>query len=634
MPIIHFEKHASCWVYLFFLAQIFLLMHNIPTAKAALNVPDQNTISSHTWQFNTAYNAWTLQLLNIPSNAFLLVFVCPDLQCLSTSMQVATCAEIKQLGEPITINTNVTDAIANMANMTNTTNITQATAEARQEALIAATNRVRLAGATHTIANNPSDSIVTSEARQQALIAATNHVRLAGIKHTIANTSAFFCARKEITTPNNVTYKYAPQNQSNKSSFFCARKEITTPNNVTNVHYTHAQQWRLITSTISEFHADCLPPIEFSGAATVLQPNQIILFNNASTLQQIGYAHTQAQFELRMQVISVNTYDSSNIFSVQQLYMTFNLTIPQSTSQSVISVQNECASRFLRTPFRGILIAQPQLNGMIVCLWTCQEGYIRQPWNAVPQSSLIPAENYSYTPSCVPLPTTFVAVEFEYNLYVNVQVLPNSTTVDFSEEFYNELDVLAEEMKQSVVEKGFEDPIVVLKIKLSMFDTNQFHEILYANSAKQSTSNSHEYYSVDADDPQMRRRLLSSHDVTERQAVTVEGVVIATGETVNEDPQYLYETTADVVESNVESFEFESVTVEGSEPPMVKAIVRNAQVSSSSVSGSSRSQAHAESQATSATLLTKWVPRVASWCLDFLILGFVVKQCTQVEAAS
>ena len=106
MHIIRFKKHALCWVYLLFLAQVLLVMHNVPTTEAALNVLDQNTISMNTWQFNTAYNAWTLQLLNIPSNVFLLVFVCPDLKCVSTSMQVASCAEIRQMGDPVTINTN------------------------------------------------------------------------------------------------------------------------------------------------------------------------------------------------------------------------------------------------------------------------------------------------------------------------------------------------------------------------------------------------------------------------------------------------------------------------------------------------------------------------------------------------
>ena len=84
------------------------------------------------------------------------------------------------------------------------------------------------------------------------------------------------------------------------------------------------------------------------------------------------------------------------------------------------------------------------------------------------------------TPSCVPLPSTFVVVEFEFHLYVNVRVTQNSTTVDFSEDFYNELDALSEQMKQEVLTQGLDDPIVILKIKYSLFDTSQYHKILYS----------------------------------------------------------------------------------------------------------------------------------------------------------
>ena len=157
---------------------------------------------------------------------------------------------------------------------------------------------------------------------------------------------------------------------------------------------------------------------------------------------------------------------------------------------------HECVARFLRTPFRGVLTAHTQANGLTVCLWKCQDGFVRQQWNTVPQSSLIPSSNYTYTPSCVPLPSTFVAVEFEFHLYVNVQVTQNSTTVDFSEDFYNELDALSEQMKQETLTQGLDDPIVILKIKYSLFDTNQYHEILYSNSVKKGSSAAHEFYPV------------------------------------------------------------------------------------------------------------------------------------------
>ena len=499
-------KYASCWGFLFFLVQGMLvmhIMHNIPTIKASLDVSDQNTISMHSWQYNMALHAWTLQLLNIPSNAILLVFVCPDLQCASTSMQVASCAEIKQLGGTAT-------------------------------------------GAA-----------------------------------------------------------------------------------------TGARQWKLIAATNSVHYTGCIPPVAYSSAAAILQPHQIVLFNNASSLHNLGHAHTDSQFELRLRVLSINTFESSNIFSVQSIHMSFNLTIPQSTL-NIISVQNECAARFLRTPFQSVLTAYPQPNGLRLCLWKCQDSFVRHPWNAVPQSSLIPEKNYTYTPSCVPLPPRYVAIEFDFHLYVNVQPPQtniqddfentdtqdqNMQSMDFSEAFYTELDALAEHIRQNALVQGFVDPMVVLKIKLSFFDTNQFHEILYGHSIKQLHSTAHEFYPV-----QMRRRLLNVNDANSldqeqsKQTVIVQGVVIATGKTVDTEPEMLYDITIDAVSRSTESFEFESIEVEGIESTIVKVIVHNAQVA---VSGSTRHKQDQDSH----TLFETVVPLVVVRLLDFCIICFVVYRC-------
>lgn len=285
-------------------------------------------------------------------------------------------------------------------------------------------------------------------------------------------------------------------------------------------------------------------------------PPALRIQNNNTLLDTYSSSVSNTSYGLLIRVLFIQVHDM-NLYELHQTQKQVSLkTIDQ--SGGVFSVKHECRARGLVAPRKAILTTVIDAFGSRVCVWQCQLSHIRQPFNSLPPLAIHANRTDKV---CQPLPNSFTAVKFEFNIYM--QVSSNGVPI-LTQSFYDDLNQLADLM-QIEARPYFGDCIVVLTIEGAIFGKMSIEEILLAHTIHQKIFSNYE--TIHLISPS--RRLLAGYVINGNVWFAVQGVIIIPRTNLFNIPD-LHEKITELTRFSLGQFVFDdSLQVQGVDQKVV-----------------------------------------------------------------
>ena len=275
----------------------------------------------------------------------------------------------------------------------------------------------------------------------------------------------------------------------------------------------------------------------------VTHPPGLFIHNNITALDAFAHVDDNGTYVLKTRVAFINAI-GDDLFELR--FNNLNVYVNPRENQYIVNtvgMQHECANRGLVAPPLSTMFAERDSSNSIVCMWKCALSHVRSPYNSVPPMHDDP-DKHSYM--CVPIPTEFTAVRFEFDVHLRVS---SSGPVMLTQSFYDDLNALADQIRHEAGD-AYGDSLVVLSVSGSVFEDMTLDELLQSHALNQNQMANLQIVNV----AQQTRRLLAS-----TTAIKVEGVLI-TPETeirTTEEVTTLKQTVDTSAAKSIEEFQFE-----------------------------------------------------------------------------
>lgn len=318
----------------------------------------------------------------------------------------------------------------------------------------------------------------------------------------------------------------------------------------------HDQDWKMSSHLI--YDANFCPTLTNTNIDTsvdqlvyITHPPSLRIINHPAKLNAWAASVTNTTYVFFVRVLFIKTYES-NLYQVHHVTQSVTLQAVD-IPPGLFALQHECRTRGLTPPRLAVLQTVIDSLGVHNCIWRCPLSHLRQPFNAPPP--LVEESNFT-NKLCEPLPESFTAVSFEFNVYMQT-----STTGPpvLTQQFYDNINRLADEMRAEA-ETDLGRIIVVLTVDGSVYAETPVEELLLAHTIHKQQFENYESINIQAS---TQRRLLSASVVNGVTWQTVEGVLIMT-DTKEDEVQALNNDVQEVTTSSLQTFTFdEELQVEG-----------------------------------------------------------------------
>ena len=303
------------------------------------------------------------------------------------------------------------------------------------------------------------------------------------------------------------------------------------------------------------------------GLLYVTHPPSLRIQNNVTALDLYSSSFSNTSYGLLVRVIFVKVHDVS-LLEIHQAQKSVSLRIIDQ-SGGAFTVRHECHVRGLRAPRMSTLATVIDKFGRRICTWQCALSHVRYPFNTPPP---LASEMNHTNKVCVPLPETFTAIRFEFNVYMQVS---SSGIPILTQEFFNDINQLADLM-QADAEQVFGECTVILTVSDAVFGRMTIQEILLAHTIHKGIFSNYE--SINLVRP--LRRLLSGVVIGGNAWFPIQGVIIVPRTDIHNIPD-LHEDVIGATSKSLSAFVFdEALQVHGTDQKVsVKSLHRSLSMS-------------------------------------------------------